>query len=474
MVSEVYVIGMGMGNPQTLTVEARTALERSELIVGSQRLIEALDDVDAQKVALVSSAAIAELLHASSASVASVVMSGDVGFYSGATSLYPLLEGMNVQVIPGISSVAYLCAKLRTTWQDAHLVSAHGRAHNAVGAVQSHAKTFLLTGGVTTPQALCGQLVDRGLGEVRVFVGERLSYDDERITAGTARELVGKTFDSLSAMLVVNNRPLCRNLTVPHLPDTAFIRGEVPMTKEEMRELAICKLRIRPESTVWDVGAGTGSVSVEAARTAFEGQVLAIERDARALELLVQNKAAFGLVNLRIVAGEAPTVLEGLPAPDCVFVGGSGGRLEGILRAATSANPMVRLCITAITLETLTALLSCVEDLGLQNVDIAQVSVAKARKVGHSHLMVAHNPVYLVSADGPGMASCDSSDAGFRGNSTRNGATETADSGAMNETVGRAPGSYAEANDSTHNDVPLHDEGSMDDAVAESQAGGRA
>lgn len=398
---QVYVIGVGMGNPQTLTLEARDALERSQLIIGSARLVEALADLAAERVALVGSEAIARRLCSSGVAVASVVMSGDVGFYSGATTLYQWLEGLDVRVIPGISSVSYLCAKLRTPWQDAHLVSAHGRAHNVVGAVQCHAKTFVLTGGAASPQALCAEFCERGLGDVRVVVGERLSYPDERITAGTARELAAQAFDGLAAMLVENSRPLRRDALAPHLSDAAFVRGEVPMTKEEVRALAICKLRIGPASTVWDIGAGTGSVSVEAARSAYEGQVLAIERDERARTLIAQNKAAFGLVNLRIVAGEAPAALEGLPTPDCVFVGGSAGQLEDILRAAIRANPAVRLCVAAVTLETLSQTLGCLRTLALRNVDIVQVSVAKGREVGSYHLMAAHNPIYLLCADGP-------------------------------------------------------------------------
>ena len=401
MVSRVYVIGMGMGNPATLTQEARDALAASELVIGSARLIEALADLSARKLSLVSPRRIADELRSASEAVASVIMSGDIGFYSGATGLYPLLEGMEVHSIPGISSLSYLCARLRTIWQDAYVVSAHGRAHNAVGAVQTHAKTFLLTGGATSAQDICAQLVEHGLGGVRVHVGERLSYEDERIVSGTAAELAEHSFAALAVMLVLND-PLTPEVRAPELSDEAFVRGRVPMTKCEVRQLAICKLRIRPDDTVWDVGAGTGSVSVEAARAACAGQVLAIERNPEALELIEENRRRFGLTNLRIVAGSAPDALGGLDAPDRVFVGGSQGSLKAILRTAIVANPDVLLCVTAITLETLAAMLSCVENLGLREVDICQVSVAKAHEAGAYHLMRAENPVYLVVAKGPG------------------------------------------------------------------------
>lgn len=404
MVCKVFVIGMGMGNPGTLTLDAREALEKSDLVVGSERMLDALDKSDvlktsaSRRVACMVSREIAQVLRETDAQVASVVMSGDIGFYSGATTLYGFLDGLDVKTIPGVSSLAYLCARLQTTWQDVFVVSAHGRAYDIAGSVQCHAKTFVLLGGRDSAADVCSQLVLRGLGDVRVSVGERLSYDDERIVSGTAAELSSGSFHKLSVMLVENDRPLRAVSAGPHLGDDAFVRGKVPMTKEEVRELAICKLRILPTDTVWDVGAGTGSVSVEAARASYAGQVFAVEKSDEALDLLEQNKERFHLPNMRIVAGEAPAALAGLPMPDCVFVGGSSGCLRDILQAVFSANPRARVCVSAITLETLSQALECVRELGLEDVDISQVSIAKACEVGTYHLMKAHNPVYLVCA----------------------------------------------------------------------------
>lgn len=401
MVSRVFVIGMGMGNPNTLTAQAHDALAASELVIGAPRLLEGLGDVPVPTVPLVRSADIAQELRESDAAVASVVMSGDTGLYSGATALVPLLDGMEVEVIPGISSLSYLCARLRTTWQDVFVASAHGRACDVAGTVQTYARSFFLTGGEATVGALCAELVERGLGEVRVSVGERLSYADERISSGMARDFAGQQFDALAVMLVENDQPQAPRVHAPWLPDSAFVRGAVPMTKEEVRELAICKLRIRPSDTVWDVGAGTGSVTVEAARAAFAGRVFAVERSAEARELLRANTQAFGLTNVRVVAGTAPEALGGLPPADCVFVGGSSGSLEAILAAALGANPAVRLCMTAVTLETLAEALRCMDALGWQNVEFAQVAIAKSRVAGSHHLMEAANPVYVITADGP-------------------------------------------------------------------------
>ena len=400
---KVFIVGIGMGNPDTLTVGAKRAIEGSGLLIGAKRLLEPFAHVECEKLQLIKSADIVEALASARADArceqASVLMSGDVGFYSGATALYGKLADFDVEVIPGISSLVYFCAKLRTPWQDATLVSAHGREHDAVGAIQSHAKTFCITGGKTKVEDICRDLEKRGLGDVRVAAGERLSYPDERIVEGTARELAALSFADLSVMLAVNERPIERTYGAPSLADGDFLRGKAPMTKEEIRELAICKLRIEPGHTVWDVGAGTGSVSIEAALAAPRGVVYAIEKKPDALDLLRQNREAHGVPNMVVVEGEAPGVLDELPAPDRVFVGGSSGTMDEIIALAFAANPNVRVCATAVTLETLSELLGCIRNRGVANADIVQLSVARADKIGSYHLMRAENPIYLVTVD---------------------------------------------------------------------------
>lgn len=202
---KVYVIGIGMGNVDTLTVGAKRTIESSGLLIGAPRLLEPFAHLECERCASILPDDIAATLAAHpQCERASVLMSGDVGFYSGATKLYERLEGFEVEVVPGISSLQYFCSRLRTTWQDAALVSAHGRSHNAVGVIQSHEKTFCITGGKTKVNDICAALAECGLGEVRVAAGERLSYDDERIVRGTAADLAEQDFLDLAVMLVEN------------------------------------------------------------------------------------------------------------------------------------------------------------------------------------------------------------------------------------------------------------------------------
>ena len=397
---KVYLIGAGMGNPGLLTERARRALSESSLVIGASRLLEELSCPGADIVEAVRADDIMAALEGSQADVASVVFSGDLGFFSGSSLLYGRLAGFDVETIPGISSLSYFCAKVMTSYSDAHIVSVHGRRENAVGAVQTHAKTFLLTGGTLKVQDVCAELVQAGLGDVEVKAGERLSYADERIVFGTAAQLADETFDDLAVMLVENPHPIERPTVAPGLPDTAFARGDAPMTKEEVRQLVISKLLLKPESVLWDVGAGTGSVTVEGAFAAAWGRVYAIECDADALAVLKDNKTRFRLSNVHIVEGRAPQALEGLERPDCVFIGGSRGELASIVQAARAANPQVRIVATAITLETLAQLLACLRDQGVDGAQIVQVSISRAHAAGGYHLMKGENPIYIVSFGG--------------------------------------------------------------------------
>ena len=386
---KVYLIGVGMGNRDTMTTGALAAVGECPVLVGAPRLLEPWQAAH-ECVPLIAAEDIAEFAGTRREGPIGVLLSGDVGFYSGAKRLWPLLEGYEVETFPGISSLSYFCARLRTSWQDVKIVSAHGRAHNAVGEIQCHEKIFVLTGGNARAQDICAELAARGLGGLRVSVGERLSYPDERIVTGTAAELAQEEFDSLAVLLAVNPHPVFRPWNASGLPDESFIRGNVPMSKEEVRALVISKLRPQPHHVVWDVGAGTGSVSVELALACPAGRMYAVERNPEALELLKRNRERFGVSHLEIV----PT----LPAPDRVFLGGTSGSLEEILHLIFEKNPGARVVCTAVTLETVGEAARCFAGLG--EADMVQLSVTHTRQAGRYHLMDAQNPVWIFSGEG--------------------------------------------------------------------------
>lgn len=395
----VTLIGMGSGQPENLTLQGLAALRQADLILGARRLLAVLPaGCTENRAAAYRPDEVAELLQTSGAENAVLVYSGDTGFYSGASSMMEKLEalGVRARVLPGLSSIQLLAAALGRPWQGWNLVSAHGRTCDPVAECMQGRPTFFLTGGSEDPATLCAQLAAEGFGDVQAVVGQCLGTPEEKIFRGSVKELAAGRFNSLSVLLVEAAEVLPRR--APGLPDEAFERGDVPMTKQEVRAAVLAKLAVRPEDTLWDVGAGTGSVSVELALAASRGRVYAVECRPEGCALIKANREKFRTRNLVLVEGLAPAALSDLPAPDAVFIGGSKGSLAAIVDAALDKNPDARICVSAIALETLSAAVAALTAKG-RTVQVSQIAVSRARAVGGLHLMMAQNPIYLITGE---------------------------------------------------------------------------
>ena len=402
---QLYLVGIGMGNEKNRTVEAEQICQSAELLIGARRMLQSVktegkavfESYKPDEIA-------AYLAEHPQYETAAVLLSGDIGFYSGAKKLYDAiertegLEQMEIYPVSGISSVVYFCGKLGVSWENVHLLSLHGRKQNLIDAVKYHEKVFVLCGEKDGIPKICCKLKEYGLGDVKVAVGTDLSYEQERIVQGTAESLMKEDFAPLSVLLICN--PDVKKRIGHGLDDDLFLRGKVPMTKSEVRSISLSKLRLHKDAVVWDVGAGTGSVSIEAASLAKDGVVYAIEKKDEAIDLLEQNKRKFGTDNLEIIKGLAPEALEGLPAPTHAFIGGSSGNLKEILEVLLEQNPRVRVVINAIALETVAEAMQCLKSMAFTDVDIAQVSVAKGKKLGSYEMMMGQNPVYIFSCTG--------------------------------------------------------------------------
>ena len=395
----VTLIGMGSGQPENLTLQGLAALRQADLILGARRLLAVLPaGCTENRAAAYRPDEVAELLQTSGAENAVLVYSGDTGFYSGASSMMEKLEalGVRARVLPGLSSIQLLAAALGRPWQGWSLVSAHGRTCDPVAECMQGRPTFFLTGGSEDPATLCAQLAAEGFGDVQAVVGQCLGTPEEKIFRGSVKELAAGRFNSLSVLLVEAAEVLPRR--APGLPDEAFERGDVPMTKQEVRAAVLAKLAVRPEDILWDVGAGTGSVSVELALAAPRGRVYAVECRPEGCALIKANREKFRTRNLVLVEGLAPAALSDLPAPDAVFIGGSKGSLAAIVDAALDKNPDARICVSAIALETLSAAVAALTAKG-RTVQVSQIAVSRARAVGGLHLMMAQNPIYLITGE---------------------------------------------------------------------------
>ena len=393
MSRKFYIIGAGMGAPDSLTGEAAHALAASGAVFATRRLTAVCD-----RAAVCPFDQLAAQAIASDAPTVSVLVSGDVGFFSAAGRLRgQLAQHGAVQMVCGLSSMQYFCAKLGVSYDDACVRSLHGRAGSILGAVSYHKKTFVLTGGENTAPKVCRTLADAGLGGLTVHLGENLGAENERIQTGTAETLANQTCGNLAVLLI--EHPDAANAYEP-VRDDMLTRAKVPMTKEEVRWVSVGRLAVQPRDTVWDVGAGTGAVTLELARKASDGLVYAVERKPEAVALLHENRAKLGGYNVQIVEGAAPDALEALPAPDCVFVGGSGGAMRRILEIAKHKNPAVRVVVNAIALETLHETQAALAALGFADIEVAQLSAARGKAVGPYTMMTANNPVFILSGGG--------------------------------------------------------------------------
>lgn len=398
---KISLVGIGMGAEKTLTLEGKKAFNEAELLIGAKRMTEAVQKPGQMVLHEYRSEKIVEYIreHPKYRTVA-IALSGDVGFYSGAKKLIDQLDG-NVEVICGISSVVYFMSKIGLSWDDAKIVSAHGRNCNLISLIRHNPKVFSILGTEDGVAVLASRLVYYGMGDVTLYVGENLSYENEKIFHDKAANLTEYRGDALSVVTACNEKATPMS-AVHGISDGEFLRGKAPMTKEEVRTVSLSKLRLSEDSVCYDVGAGTGSVSVEMALRAWMGQVYAIEKKEDALALLKENKKKFAVDNLAIIQGVAPEAMTELPAPTHAFIGGSSGNMQDIINLLLEKNPKVRIVINCITLETVTEAMNAIRDFGLEDVDIVQLAAARSKSIGRYHMMMGENPIYIISCSGRG------------------------------------------------------------------------
>jgi precorrin-6Y C5,15-methyltransferase (decarboxylating) len=403
---KLNIVGLGIGSKKYIHSVAKEAIEEAECLIGAKRMLEGFEHLQKEMFENINTLDIIDYIKNSNCRVFSLLVSGDSGFYSLSKKITEVfLESKEIKVenIPSISSIQYLCSKLNIPWDDVKHQSAHGRDINIAATVMFSKKTFFLTGGEFGPQEICKILCTKDLGHLTVTVGENLSYPNEKIIRDTALNLSTMNFDSLCAMLIENNDALHINAGLRSIGDEEFITGNIPMTKSEVRTISIGKLNLKNSSTVYDVGAGTGSVSIEAALKLSSGRLYAIEKNEEAVSLIKNNKEKFKAYNIDIVKGLAPECLKDLPSPDCVFIGGSGGNLEEIICEVLKKNTTANVVINAITIESVNEAIRCMEKFEFTHVEITNAWISKSKKVGAYNMMMGQNPIYIISGKGSGL-----------------------------------------------------------------------
>ncbi|MEY8517545.1 precorrin-6A reductase [Lachnospiraceae bacterium 29-84] len=422
----VTLAGIGMGNRWNMTQEVCEACVQADVVIGAKRMLETVEYLGKPMVNLYKSQEIADfILKNPRYRKVVVLLSGDVGFYSGARRLLEtfkdagmvyedVTEGVlgsvqteeylgiseegkmryRIRQLCGITSVSYLAGKLQIPWEDIALMSVHGRQQNVVGVLDVYGKAFVLTDGAKGVSKLGEELLAYGFEDADMYVGSRLSYPDEEIISGKPKDFLGYGGKDLASVIVISDHAKAIGYG---RPDAGFIRGNIPMTKAEVRSISLSKLSLRQDSIVYDIGAGSGSVSVECGKLAIWGKVYAIEKNKEALGLIDANKHRFRAQNVELIEGEAPKALRFLPPPTHAFIGGSGGKLKEILWTMWEKSPKVRIVLNIISLDTLGEAMEVLQEGGFAEQEILQVSIAKSKELGNHHLMMAQNPIYIVT-----------------------------------------------------------------------------
>lgn len=400
----VAVIGIGEDGWPGLSADACAAISAAQVLAGGERHHALVPQFAGERVVFRRDAAsLAATLaeRAAQGQRVAVLASGDPLFFGIGAALAERLGSASLRVYPTVSSVQWAFARLAEPWQDARVLSVHGRPlAPAIAAAVPHARLAFLTDDDNTPAAVAYALLRAGVeADARAWVMQRLGGPDELIQPGTLAEMVGVQADPLSLLVILRDPARVRGpLPRIGLPDEAFAHLAGQITKAEVRAVALARLAPRAGDTVWDVGAGSGSVSVEAGWLAHPGSVYAIEARTEQMTCLETNLSRFSVFNVTPVLGRAPGALASLPRPDRIFVGGNGGDMAAVLGTCVAAlSAGGRLVANVVTLAGLHQAAASLSAAG--SVDVTQVSIARAAPIAGDLRLAALNPVFIVSLE---------------------------------------------------------------------------
>jgi precorrin-6B C5,15-methyltransferase / cobalt-precorrin-6B C5,C15-methyltransferase len=408
--SKILIVGIGDDGLAGLTESARRAVAEADLLLGAEGTLRLLEGVAGRRVPLDPDmpAAARQVREALRAGRPVLVSYGDPLFYGVARYLCDRLGKEHFEVVPHVSSMQLAFARVKESWEEAYLTSLAGRPLEAViDRIRTAEKVGLFSSDEVPPARLARALLDHGIDYFRAYVCENLGQPDERVTQAELADLAAMEFDPLNVLILVRKpgRPDRAGRAGRHRlfgnPDDAFAQS-LPkrglITQAEVRSIALAQLDIRPDSVVWDIGAGSGSVAIEAAQLASRGVVYAIEPDPNDLALLQSNAEAFGVPNVRPVAGRAPECLAELPEPDAVFVGGTGRQVGAVLKAAFDRLASGgRLAVNVAAIDSLAVAYQALKALAGE-VRVWNVTLARGVEQMDQVRFQAVNPTFLLAA----------------------------------------------------------------------------
>jgi precorrin-6Y C5,15-methyltransferase (decarboxylating) len=405
----VSIIGMGMG-PEDLTARHKSIIERADILVGGRRHLEQFNDIPAQKKPIGKDIdSILEFVRAQSKLQKIVVLaSGDPLFYGIGARMAGALGARRVRIYPNISSVAAAFARIKEPWNDAAIISLHGRKNEdkLFSALESENKIAVFTDPKKNPAWLAARLIEKELSNFKMCVLEALGSDSERFDWYTLPKAAKMKFAEPN-MVVLKRSPLKIKSTHqihPGAPDNWYDHPGGLITKSEIRAITLSKLRLAPDHTLWDLGAGSGSISIEASRFIKKGKIFAVEKNSDRIENIKNNRKRFKVRNLKIVHAVLPAGLSGLARPDRIFIGGGGKDLKTIVTAAAKClKPGGRIVINTVLIPNLQAVMAALDRLKFET-EVIQVQINRSRQMPWAERFEAQNPVWIVS--GSRIADC--------------------------------------------------------------------
>lgn len=395
MSPRVHVIGVPPG-AAALPPDARAAALGCRLLVGAARHLGLVPGFTGEVLPVEGRVMAAVDRVASTPELsAAFLASGDPGFFGIGATLLRRLPRDDVRLWPAVTSLQLAFARAGESWGEARFASVHGRPLEALAPLLGAPRIGVLTDEAQGPPAVARLLLDSGWDDYEMVVAENLGLPAERVTRGTPAEITSWRGSALNVVLLLRSASDPRPLG-PGLPEDAFSHARGLITKAEVRAAALAQLRLPRGGVLWDVGAGSGSVAVEACLLAPGLRAYAVEKTAEGQAHLAANRRRFRAAGLVPVAGAAPEALVGLPAPDAVFVGGSGGALGEVLDASWAAlRAPGSLVVAAVLVETLAETLSWGRSAGLDP-ELTEIRAARSRVVAGRHLLEPQNAVTLI------------------------------------------------------------------------------
>ena len=393
--NKITIAGAGTGSFFHVTPEVQNAIKKSEIIIASSRF-KNLIPASKKFIELKNFQDTFNEIENNSDKNILILLSGDSCLYS----LLPLLKKRfsDIKVLPGLSSLQILCAYACEVWNDAEILSGHGREINSgefLNIVERNEKVILFCDKKISPQWACEKLKD--FGSVEVFIGSNLGNEDEIFLRGRPGDFCEKIFPELSIILIKNHEIYRHEKNI--LRDKDFLReNNIVMTNENVRAVIFSKLELNNNSIFWDIGAGSGSISVGAAYENLSMQIHSVEKNPQAVNLIKRNAAKFHLHNIKIYEGQAEKIIKNLPVPSHIFIGGSGGELKEIFDFINKLESKIRIVIACVTLENFNLAYELMKD--LKNFEAVQISLTSSQPLNKNlTLMKANNPVMILSAE---------------------------------------------------------------------------